>query len=76
VPDIHQYTLLIPEHVHIRIHSRGPKGGLWNQAWLDFKHAEPTATSEDIYRHAGQLIFRFELTGPIVPYARGGQVTK
>jgi uncharacterized lipoprotein (TIGR02269 family) len=44
VPDIHQYTILIPEHVHLRIHSRGPKGGLWNQAWLDFKRAEPNAS--------------------------------
>jgi hypothetical protein len=30
------------------------------------------ASPEEIYRHAGQLIFRFELTGPIVPYLRGG----
>jgi len=73
VPDIHQYTLLIPEHVHIRIHSSGPKGGLWNQAWLNFKRARPNAFPEEIYRHAGQLIFRFELTGPVVPYARGGR---
>ncbi len=71
VPDIHRYTILIPEHVHLRIHSGGPKGGLWNQAWLDFKRAEPNASPEEIYRHAGQLIFRFELTGPIVPYHRG-----
>ncbi|WNG32787.1 TIGR02269 family lipoprotein [Archangium violaceum] len=73
VPDIHQYTLLIPEHVHIRIHSSGPKGGLWNQAWRDFKDARPNASPEAIYRHAGELIFRFELTGPIVPYVRGGR---
>jgi len=73
VSDIHQYTLLIPEHVHIRIHSRGPKGGLWNQAWRDFKDARPNASPEAIYRQAGELIFRFELTGPVVPYARGGR---
>ncbi|WPB82443.1 TIGR02269 family lipoprotein [Archangium violaceum] len=73
VTNIHQYTLLIPEHVHIRIHSRGPKGGLWNQAWKDFKEVRPNASPEAIYRHAGELIFRFELTGPVVPYARGGR---
>ncbi|MFY0572615.1 TIGR02269 family lipoprotein [Archangium lansingense] len=73
VPDIHQYTMLIPEHVHIRIHSQGPRGGRWNQAWLNFKRAKPNAFPEEIYRHAGELIFRFELTGPIVPYARGGR---
>jgi uncharacterized lipoprotein (TIGR02269 family) len=73
VPDIHQYTLVIPEHVHIRIHSRGPKGGLWNQAWRDFKDARPNASPEAIYRHAGELIFRFELTGAVVPYVHGGR---
>ncbi|WP_187345224.1 TIGR02269 family lipoprotein [Cystobacter ferrugineus] len=33
ISDIHQYTILIPESVHIRIHGAGPRGGLWNQAW-------------------------------------------
>jgi uncharacterized lipoprotein (TIGR02269 family) len=73
VPDIHQFTLLIPEHVHLRIHSGGPRGGLWNMAWERFKDANPRASPEAIYRHAGELIFRFELTGPVVPYARGGR---
>lgn len=73
VPDIHQFTILIPEHVHIRIHSRGPNGGLWNGAWSQFRDAHPDASPVEIYRHAGELIFRFELTGPIVPYARGGR---
>ncbi|WPB78479.1 TIGR02269 family lipoprotein [Archangium violaceum] len=73
VSDIHQFTLLIPEYVHIRIHSKGPRGGLWNMAWQQFKDANPSAPPEAIYRHAGELIFRFELTGPVVPYARGGR---
>ena len=73
VPDIHQFTILIPEHVHIRLHSRGPRGGLWNMAWQRFKDANPSAPPEAIYRHAGELMFRFELTGPVVPYARGGR---
>ncbi|WP_414641280.1 TIGR02269 family lipoprotein [Archangium sp.] len=73
VPNIHQFTLLIPEHVHIRIHSGGASGGMWNQAWRDFIDARPDATPQDIYRHAGELIFRFQLTGPIVPYPRGGR---
>jgi hypothetical protein len=29
--------------------------------------ASPAAPAE-IYRHAGELIYRFELLGPIVPY--------
>ncbi|WNG61359.1 TIGR02269 family lipoprotein [Archangium gephyra] len=73
VSDIHQFTILIPEHVHIRIHSGGPRGGLWNMAWQQFKDANPSAPAEAIYRHAGELMFRFELTGPVVPYARGGR---
>jgi uncharacterized lipoprotein (TIGR02269 family) len=73
VPDIHQFTLLIPEHVHLRIHSGGPRGGEWNMAWLRFKTNNPNALPEAIYRHAGELIFRFQLTGPVVPYARGGR---
>ena len=73
VPDIHQFTLLIPEHVHVRIHGGGPSGGRWNQAWRDFIDARPNASPADIYRHAGELIFRFELTGTIVPYHRGGR---
>jgi uncharacterized lipoprotein (TIGR02269 family) len=73
VPNIHQFTLLIPEHVHLRIHSGGPKGGMWNQAWRQFMNAHPDATPDAIYRHAGELIFRFQLTGPIVPYHRGGR---
>ncbi|WP_309892547.1 TIGR02269 family lipoprotein [Archangium sp.] len=70
VPDIHQFTLLIPEHIHLRIHSGGPSGGLWNAAWRQFQRANEHATPAEIYRHAGELIFRFELTGPIVPYSR------
>lgn len=73
VPDIHQFTILIPEHVHIRLHSRGPRGGLWNMAWQQFKDANPNAPPEAIYRHAGELMFRFELTGTVVPYSRGGR---
>jgi uncharacterized lipoprotein (TIGR02269 family) len=73
VPDIHQFTILIPEHVHIRLHSGGPNGGLWNQAWREFMSTYPNAPPEQIYRHAGELMFRFELTGPIAPYQRGGR---
>jgi uncharacterized lipoprotein (TIGR02269 family) len=68
VPDIHQYTLLIPEYVHLRIHSGGPSGGAWNAAWRQFQAENRDATPAEIYRHAGQLIFRFQLTGSIVPY--------
>jgi hypothetical protein len=42
---------------------------------MDFRDAQPTASSAEIYRHAGELLYRFQLTGLIVPY-RGGGATK
>ncbi len=45
------------------------RGGLWNQAWRDFMRANRRATPEEIYKHAGELIHRFELIGgPIQSY--------
>jgi uncharacterized lipoprotein (TIGR02269 family) len=66
--NIHGFTMVIEETVHHRIHSGGPRGGLWNEAWRTFMRANPNATPGEIYRHAGELIYRFELLGPIVPY--------
>ncbi|NMO14014.1 TIGR02269 family lipoprotein [Pyxidicoccus fallax] len=70
--NIHDYTLLIPEYVHRRIHSGGPSGGLWNEAWREFivSNRRRDVPREEIFRHAGALIYRFELTGPVVPYYR------
>jgi uncharacterized lipoprotein (TIGR02269 family) len=66
---IHDYTMPIPREVHYRIHNVGGRGGQWNQAWRDFKAARPGATPEEIFKHAGELIYRFELIGgPIQPY--------
>ena len=66
---IHDFTLRIPEHVHRHIHGGGPRGGRWNQAWAEFIDANPRPPPpEVIYRHAGELIFRFELTGKVMPY--------
>jgi len=66
--DQRRYPSVIEETVHFRIHNGGPRGGRWNAAWRQFKDANPRATPEEIYRHAGELIYRFELIGPIVPY--------
>ena len=71
IPDIHPFTMIIPEHIHLQIHSGGPRGGVWNQAWRQFRDANSTASPAEIYRQAGELIFRFELTGPLVPYRSG-----
>ena len=68
---LHDFTLVIPEHVHRYIHGGGPRGGRWNDAWARFIQANPNPPPpEVIYRHAGELIFRFELTGEVVPYYR------
>ena len=72
IPDIHRWTLVIPEGLHQRIHKGGPRGGLWNEAWRQFKERYPEASPEMIYRHAGDLMFRFDLTGAVVPYFRRG----
>ncbi|NVJ08993.1 TIGR02269 family lipoprotein [Myxococcus sp. AM001] len=72
--NIHDYTMLIPTHLHRRIHGGGPSGGLWNEAWRQFiRGPGRSASREEIYRHAGALIYRFELTGPVGPYYRRRQ---
>ncbi|MFP2909756.1 TIGR02269 family lipoprotein [Pyxidicoccus sp. 3LFB2] len=68
--DIHKFTILIPEHIHRQIHSGTGRGGMWNQAWMEFRTAnrERSVPPEELHRKAVELIFRFELTGPVVPY--------
>jgi len=65
--NIHQHTMIVERAVHDRIH-RGAEGGPWNAAWRDFANANRGATEAEIWEHAVKLIFRFELTGPIVPF--------
>ncbi len=67
--DIHQFTIPIPRHIHRRIHDTLPRGGEWNKAWRDFKVANEGANREAIFKHAGELIYRFQLLGgPIQQY--------
>lgn len=68
--DIHKFTILIPEHVHRQIHSGTGRGGMWNQAWRDYQLAQGSrpVSPEELHRKAVELIFRFELTGPVVPH--------
>ncbi|HVG57632.1 MAG TPA: TIGR02269 family lipoprotein [Hyalangium sp.] len=69
--DVHQYTMLIPEHIHRQIHSGTGRGGLWNEAWRQFHRAHPQPQHPNVLlRHALELALRYELTGPIVPYNR------
>jgi len=66
---IHHYTMPIPVELHHRIHRVGGRGGEWNEAWRQFRLAQPDASPEAIFKHAGELIYRFQLIGgPIQPY--------
>ena len=67
----HDFTLQVPRPLHQQIHSGGPRGGAWNQAWEDFFGANPGANATDVYKEAGRLIYDFQLPGgPVVPYPR------
>jgi uncharacterized lipoprotein (TIGR02269 family) len=68
--DIHQYTILLLVDAHRRIHHPPPKGGAWNEAWRKYKRAHEDASKQEIERYAGQLLYEFELLGPVVPYYR------
>ena len=59
----------IPRDLHRRIHGSDGLGGPWNQAWREFRKRNEDAPPEEIFRHAGELIYRFQrLGGPIQPY--------
>jgi uncharacterized lipoprotein (TIGR02269 family) len=65
---VHDFTMVIPRGVHRRIHNPGGRGGPWNQEWHDFRIANPTATQQQVWLHLGELIKKYHLLGPIVPY--------
>ncbi len=66
---IDKFTLLLLVEKHRSIH-RGLNGGPWNAAWAKFIQENDDASPEEIFRHAGQLIYEFELFGPVMPYGR------
>lgn len=67
--DIDKYTLLLLVEKHRGIH-RGMNGGPWNASWDKFIRENDDALPEEIFRYAGQLIYEFELLGPVMPYGR------
>jgi uncharacterized lipoprotein (TIGR02269 family) len=68
--DVHAWTMVIPEHEHRRIHSGAPRGGLWNEAWRQFRDAnrDREVTREELLGKAFELAFRFHIVGPIKSY--------
>ncbi len=65
--NIHKETMLLDIETHHRIH-KGVDGGPWNAAWMQFRMRMPGATRDEMYRYARELIIRFDLIGPILPY--------
>ena len=66
----HDWTMVIPEHVHLRIHRDGGRGGAWNQAWRAFKEANQghKVSPAELMVKAFELAYRFDIVGPLVPY--------
>ncbi|WNG32732.1 TIGR02269 family lipoprotein [Archangium violaceum] len=66
----HEWTRVIPEHVHLRIHRSGARGGLWNRAWREFRDAnlERRVPPAELLAKAFELAYRFDIVGPVVPY--------
>ncbi len=66
----HDWTMVIPEHVHLRIHRGGGRGGAWNQAWREFRDANPTrrVPPAELMAKAFELAYRFDIVGPLIPY--------
>lgn len=65
--DIDEFVIVLEVQKHRNIH-RGERGGPWNAAWLQWIMKNQGAEKAEIYRYAGQLIYEFELFGPVVPY--------
>jgi hypothetical protein len=55
-----------PKNLQSRVHSGGPKGGLWNQAWEQFfrtaKQAGRNPTKEQVIQFGKELVEGFEIT--------------
>jgi len=67
--NVHEWTMIIPEHVHLRIH-RGARGGLWNEAWRQYRDANSArrVPPEELLAKAFEFALRFDIAGPIRSY--------
>ncbi|WPB76721.1 TIGR02269 family lipoprotein [Archangium violaceum] len=70
--DIHAFTLRLPKSFHRWLHSGGPKGGQWNEAWRQFQYENSVTSPERIWQFAFELMSRFGVhERPLVPYYCG-----
>ena len=69
--DIDEYVILLEVEKHRSIH-RGANGGPWNAAWQKFinDNQDRDVTTAEIHLYAGQLIYEFQLFGPVRPYGK------
>lgn len=66
--NIHSWTIVIEKSIHEKIHA-GRMGGPWNAEWRSYINQNlHSANVQSIHLFATQMLFRFDLGGPIVPY--------
>ncbi|NVJ27994.1 TIGR02269 family lipoprotein [Myxococcus sp. AM011] len=65
--NIHEWTLIVDKQIHQEIH-RGTAGGPWNWEWASYIENNRRAGRQAIHLFATQMIFRCDLSGPVVPY--------
>ncbi|WNG43447.1 TIGR02269 family lipoprotein [Archangium minus] len=68
--NIHAFTISLPRSFHRRLHSGGPKGGQWNEAWRQFQEQNQGASTKEIWKFAFELMFLFKVNGSFVPYCQ------
>jgi uncharacterized lipoprotein (TIGR02269 family) len=70
--DVHAWTMVIPEHAHLRVHGGSGRGGAWNEAWRQFMRANQNRRlpQEQLIAKAFELAFRFDIAGPLIPYGQ------
>jgi len=72
--DIDQYTVTMDASTHLEgVHGAGIDGipGQWNKAWADFIAKNPTATRQQLFDFAGQLMKRYGISSSeIHPYGK------
>jgi uncharacterized lipoprotein (TIGR02269 family) len=65
---IHDFTIPLRRSFHAYLHSGGPQGGMWNEAWRQFQKQKPNAGPNEMWQFAGELMKRFRIHGEFVPY--------
>ena len=66
--NIHEWVMVLLLEDHLRIH-RGAYGGPWNADWRAWiKTNNITGNAEAIYRFAGEMVYRYCLSGTLTRY--------